>query len=351
MTGSPGKLDTGAEEGGRASARSPSLLESILAQAAAGAGFYSYAFLPGARLAAALSRAGTPRETIGRYGADRACGALVAALRYGEGMYPVPEWAASSGGGKAALARFARANWYAELGERLKDVARDSSARLGGARPPLSAWHRLVNSELPEKILAAEAGLGSIGKNRILIARGRAPRHEDSPAFSSAVVLGLLLVPAEFAPSDACPGRSGEGGFQADNPFPLCGKCRRCIGACPTGALGTPETPCFDRAACIQNWSYRDAEVPSRVASAWDGRLYGCDSCLSACPYFLTDGNASTDLGRLGPYLPCGAFSLPPEELRKRLKGSVLDRKWISMEALRRNARWAGEAPSSPAGP
>lgn len=326
-------------------------LRGLLAGNLAAAGFYGYGFLSRAAFRAVLDGMDVPAEVRRKYTADDAASVAVAALRYGEGAYAPPSWADASRAAdepEVKIARFARANWYRELSSRLESAAAATVAQArdaGIGLPPAKAWRRLVNSGLPEKPAAVMAGLGWIGRNGIVVAaKGEGCA---GPSFSSAVTLGLLFCPVDLEPPD---------------PAPLaqrCGRCRRCLDACPTGALGTERAaargggagepacarsggPAYSRERCIQHWTAKAGELPAPIAEALDGRLYGCDSCLEACPYFLTDPSAETPLGRLGPALPARSFlDRDDAALRRDLKGSALDRSWMSMEAFRRNARLA----------
>jgi len=353
--------------------------------------FYSYGTLTGQELLAVAGVCGLSDENRARYRIEEAKGAVVVALRYGDGLYVPPPWTAAYGGGdaaagKVAIARFARANWYAEIRERLKILSQRlrfsleaQAAAVGEPVPPMRLWQRVTNSGLPEKPFAFAAGLGSQGRNQLLIARRSSPQDGMSPPYSSAVLLGLLLCPVPIGPAPDGAGQGAAKALTERGTYPLCGSCRKCIDACPSGALsvgrwealsgapaaGTGPTKAraagvaasivrgspgdensglvsFSRTTCIQHWTARVGEMPREVAAALPNRLYGCDSCLNACPYFLTDPVAHTEFGLLGPELPAEFFlRAPTEEIKKNLRGSALDMAWMSVEAFRRNALFA----------
>jgi len=116
-----------------------------------------------------------------------------------------------------------------------------------------------------ERALATAAGLGWTGKNTCLI-------HPKLGSYGFlAVLLTSLEAKEENAPTAA--------------PLPdRCGSCRRCLDACPTGALFGPYQ--MDAALCI---SYLTIEhrgsISSELMEATGRQVFGCDICQDVCPW------------------------------------------------------------------
>lgn len=121
-----------------------------------------------------------------------------------------------------------------------------------------------------ERGWAARAGLGFIGKNAMLISR----RHGNW------LFLAAILTRLDFAPD--APVRQQASDF-ADVGL-LCGKCTRCLDACPTNAFSAPGV--VDSRRCI---SYQTIEnkgvIPRELRIGIGSRIYGCDVCLEVCPW------------------------------------------------------------------
>lgn len=342
-----------------------------LLKAAAAAGFYACGILSVSEWSRVLNALGRTEQLLEHYHLDEAGAILVAALRYAPDASPEPQEQRSARGlpplpllqesaadsslpaFTAAVARFARADWYREILNRFSRCVNEVSAeagRRGLPAFPAKRWRRFANSHFPEKALAVAAGLGSIGRNSLLIAHAGTPAgtlagtpagkpvadQTNGPAWSSAVLLGLLMLPFDVDNT-----QNAQGMLHRDPYPPLarCALCARCIEVCPSGALARAESPLFDRTRCIQHYAGMEGVLPDHMASAWRNQLYGCDICLEACPYFIPDPDASCIQGRIGAYLDARALAvMEASYLRMLFRGSALDQKWISCTALIRNA-------------
>lgn len=61
-----------------------------------------------------------------------------------------------------------------------------------------------------------------------------------------------------------------------------CGDCRRCMEACPTGAI---DEEGFHREKCLRNWMMSGKPVPVEIREKMGNRLIGCDECQRCCPH------------------------------------------------------------------
>ncbi|MGC8660049.1 MAG: epoxyqueuosine reductase [Desulfomonilaceae bacterium] len=87
---------------------------------------------------------------------------------------------------------------------------------------------------------------------------------------------------------------------QVSNPSFACPEgCRKCIEACPTGALGAPYT--MDATHCISYLTYesmyRPTELPpDELRTSMGEWVYGCDLCQLACPHNAKTWQEGTEL-------------------------------------------------------
>ena len=122
-----------------------------------------------------------------------------------------------------------------------------------------------------ERALAVEAGLGVIGKNSNIITK-----EFGSWVFLAEIITNLDL----YATSQ----KTSEPSTKA--PFSACGKCERCIRACPTKAIIAPGV--IDARKCIAYLTIENkGEIPEKYARkiAETKRIFGCDICQEVCPH------------------------------------------------------------------
>jgi epoxyqueuosine reductase len=155
-----------------------------------------------------------------------------------------------------AISVYAQGEDYHDLVKaRLKQLARWLVANAGGEVKVF-----VDTAAVMEKPLAAAASLGWQGKHTNLVSR-----DYGSWLFLGSIFTTLEL-PADSATEDSC------------------GSCRACLDVCPTEAF--PEPYRLDARRCI---SYLTIEhkgpIPRELRGKIGNRIYGCDDCLSVCPW------------------------------------------------------------------
>ncbi len=111
-----------------------------------------------------------------------------------------------------------------------------------------------------DKTWAQKSGLGWIGKNTNLI----------SEKYGSFFFIAEILVDIEL---------------EYDVPIKdYCGKCTKCIDACPTNAIYEPYK--LNGSKCI---SYLTIELKNEIPETFNGQyenwIFGCDICQDVCPW------------------------------------------------------------------
>lgn len=146
-------------------------------------------------------------------------------------------------------------DYHIEIRRRLKEAAKQLVARYGG-----ECRICVDTAPLRERYWARQAGLGFIGVNNYLCI----------PGAGAHFCLGALLWTGQ--PED---------GY--DSPFEGgCGKCGRCVRACPVGALSADGR--LDARKCLSYLTIESREdLPAEVRPG--NSLFGCDRCRRACPH------------------------------------------------------------------
>jgi epoxyqueuosine reductase len=156
-------------------------------------------------------------------------------------------------GPQARVARYAWSDHYEALRVGLRAVA--GRLKAAGARAVVVA----DDNALVDREIAHRAGLGWFGKNANLLL----------PGAGSWFVLGSVITSADLPIND--------------EPVPDgCGSCRRCLDACPTGAIVAPGV--IDANRCLAWALQRPGSIEPELRAAVGDRIYGCDDCQDACP-------------------------------------------------------------------
>lgn len=214
------------------------------------------------------------------------------------------------------FAMYAHGDDYHEvLRKRLRPVCRELEAR--------GFHHRVCVDSAPilERYWAVQAGVGFIGRNRMLIVPGK----------GSYFFLAEILTDAAIEPDAPC----------TDS----CDGCMRCVSSCPGGALRKASG--FDARCCL---SYLTIEHRGELPETVDGRplrqlmgnmIYGCDVCQRVCPH-----NAACEETTIGEFrLRQQLKDLSREDILHMDKAAFAELfrhsavKRIRLDGLQRNAR------------
>ena len=212
------------------------------------------------------------------------------------------------------VARFARGlDYHQVLQERLLRLAGEIQSKLGR--------HAEIRSfadtgPIVDRSTAIRAGIGSHGKNACVYVG----------EYKSWVVLGELLTDIELEPDEPA-------------PLEICGECtNKCQEACPTGAICAPYV--VDVKICLSHVTQSKGFIPHRLREKMGTRIYGCDTCQSACPLNkdAKPGNIdafhpSKGLGKNPELLPL--LNISPEEFKARVAPTTAG--WIRRTRFRRN--------------
>lgn len=165
---------------------------------------------------------------------------------------------------------------------------------------------------IPERYWAVRSGLGFIGLNRQLII----------PGAGSCFFLGEIITTLALEADEAC--------------TLTCGECRRCLRACPGGALGDGG---LDARRCLSYLTIEHrGELPADTRLG--RRVYGCDVCQDVCPH-----NRLSPLSEIEEFRPRAAIlsldtdtilSMKQEDFSTIFRKSAIKR--TKLTGLQRNA-------------
>jgi epoxyqueuosine reductase len=150
----------------------------------------------------------------------------------------------------------------ADYHQRLRKVASELVHHIEARYPGSRSRICVDSAPLLERSFAYTSGIGFIGRNNMLII----------PGHGSYVFLVEILTTAEFPFSRPSMMES------------RCGTCKRCMEACPTGALEKPYG--LDARKCL---SYLTVEFKGQLDRETGKKMgtcfYGCDRCQAVCPF------------------------------------------------------------------
>lgn len=153
------------------------------------------------------------------------------------------------------VARYARGLDYHEVIRPRLEALSDLLASAGGTQRCF-----VDGGPVLERDWAAACGVSWHGKSTMGI----------HPRLGTWFFLSVILTTLDLAPDKPLPDR--------------CGRCTRCIDACPTRAIIAPYQ--LDARRCISFLTIENkGPIPEEFRTAMDDRIFGCDDCLDACPW------------------------------------------------------------------
>lgn len=197
-------------------------------------------------------------------------------------------------------------DYHILIPERLKMLAAYIETQAGGGIS--QRWYTDTGPIL-ERDLAQRAGLGWIGKNTCLI----------HPKMGSYFLLAEILLGIDLEP---------DAPFKADR----CGKCTRCISACPTGCILPDRT--IDVRLCLSYLTIENKEeIPTDLRPRMGNWVFGCDVCQLVCPWNRFANQDHDPSFNVRPGMPnpdlIAELALTSKEFSHKYKDSPLKRsKW-----------------------
>ncbi len=211
------------------------------------------------------------------------------------------------------VARFARGlDYHYVMQKRLASLAEAIRSMVG--------WDVKISSfvdtgTILDRSVAIRAGIGSRGKNTCIYIG----------EYKSWVVLGELITDLDLTPDEP-------------DLRDICGECDACIKACPTGAIYAPYA--VDVRICLSHITQMKGIIPPSLREKLGNRIYGCDTCQSACPL-----NRDAKPGKVDEFLPSAGLggspelipllNITPHEFKMRIAPTTTG--WIKRTRFRRN--------------
>lgn len=153
---------------------------------------------------------------------------------------------------------FCRSSWGIDYHIILRDRLKKLEEFILSKIPDVRIKSMVDTGELSDRAVAQRAGIGWSGKNCAII----------TPEYGSYVYLGEMITSLPFEP---------------DQPIEdQCGTCNKCLEACPTGAL--VQGGQINAKRCISFLTQTKELIPDEYRDKIGNRIYGCDSCQTACP-------------------------------------------------------------------
>ncbi|MCK8827450.1 tRNA epoxyqueuosine(34) reductase QueG [Natroniella acetigena] len=194
----------------------------------------------------------SPKEVL-----DGARSVIVVAMAYSIKEPMIDDNQDYKTGLRGKIARFAWGKDYHQvLGEKLEQLIEFLQQETG---QQIEAVKFSDTGPTVDRALARRAGIGWQGKNCNII----------HPQYGSWIFLGGFITDLEL---------------EIDSPIEgKCGDCRKCIEACPTGAL--EDDYLLNSNQCLGYITLSKGYIDHKYRRKMGTRLWGCDTCQEVCPH------------------------------------------------------------------
>lgn len=184
--------------------------------------------------------------------------------------------------------------------------------KLGG-----KAIYFVDNNALPERYIAFLCNVGFIGRNNTLI----------TDKYGSYIFLGEIITDLELGSEEI-----NIGILEKQNE--KCNHCRRCINACPTKSIKD------DNPNNCLSYITQKKHIEDEWFEKLNGRIFGCDTCQSVCPY-----NKDASLSEITGFKPLEYMAKVDLEELTNINNEIFKNKykhtsagWRGKNILQRNA-------------
>jgi epoxyqueuosine reductase len=180
--------------------------------------------------------------------------------------------------------------------------------------PNATLYGEVDTGPVLEKVWAARAGLGWVGKHSNILSR-------QGSWFFIAIVMTDLVLPEDEPIED------------------FCGSCTRCIDVCPTRAIIAPGV--VDTRRCISFLTIENKHgIPRELRPQIGHWLFGCDDCQLVCPWQKFDPGATESKFKPRPNVArpdlIQLLEMPSEEFILTFQGTPIAR--AGQRGMKRNA-------------
>lgn len=161
---------------------------------------------------------------------------------------------------------------------------------------------------LCDRAVAERSKIGFRGKNGCIV----------TPKNGSAVFLGYIITDLKLE--------------NTNRVYDGCGNCRKCIDACPTGALSDGG---FDYKKCISYLSQVKRVLSFEEMKSIGIELYGCDRCQRVCRGTNIEFEEITDIEKCRPLIK-DILKMSNREFKERFGKTAMG--WRGANIIKRNA-------------